>query len=81
MHTRTTTMLVTVTMLLTAGCGSEPSQDEIADRCIKAVNALDTPPHVDDPRPEECEGLADDDYQLVILHRGLQDEGIFGDDG
>jgi len=75
----TGTVIAAAAVLGLIGCSNEPSQEEIADRCIKAVDELEVPPHADDPRPAACEGLDEEDYHLVILRRGLQDKDLMPD--
>ncbi|MFI1472061.1 hypothetical protein [Streptomyces wuyuanensis] len=75
---RTRAITVTILALLTAATatGCAKSQAEIAGACSLAFEKLDKAPHKDDPRPPACEGLNDEDYNLIHSHKVLKDAGL-----
>lgn len=86
MRTRTRLTLVGVAASLPiiglAGPALYDTQEEIADRCIPAVEVSNgSKLHVDKPRPEACEGLNDSDYGLILFHQNLTDDGVFDEEG
>ncbi|MFB4194230.1 hypothetical protein [Streptomyces carpaticus] len=62
------------------GCSSdsEPTQDEIAAKCLPALKER---PGGDGSKPAECEGLTDDNYTMLIMSVAMDDLGWFDDDG
>ncbi|WP_405531554.1 hypothetical protein OG592_27170 [Streptomyces avidinii] len=72
---RTLTAL-TASLLLATGCSNEPSYDQAAERCIKAVNALPKGAQLHDARPKPCERMTDEDYNLIHAHKTLTDAGL-----
>lgn len=75
----TTTLLLAVCLLAgaTAGCSSEKSQDEIAADCVKAITDASTKTS----RPDECEGLPQDDYDALLMSWALKDQGVIDENG
>lgn len=69
---RRTVIALLLLVTLTA-CGSERTQDEIAADCQKAIDETSTKTN----RPEECKGLSDDNYRLVLAHWILEQQGAF----
>lgn len=63
---------------LTAACGK--SDEEIAADCQKAL-AKSTAGATENNRPEACEGLAQDDYEALLMSEALKDTGVIDEDG
>lgn len=70
----------TVAALALAGCAS---YQEIREDCAAKVAHMDGPPkHVrNDPRPDECEDVKQQDYDKIVLSRTFHDKGWVDDDG
>jgi len=69
------TVIAVAAMLLTAAslAGCSKSQDEIADECEKAIDSASTTTN----RPDECDGLSDENYRLVLAHWIMEQQGAF----
>lgn len=65
-----------VALLIAGAAGCSKSQDEIAEDCRQAIDSTSTKTN----RPDECKGLSDDNYQLLLMHRILVDQGLVDDD-
>jgi hypothetical protein len=76
---RRTTVLLAACLLAGAavGCSSEKSQDEIAAECVKAITDAST----ETSRPDECEGLPQDDYEALLMSWVLKDQGVIDENG
>ncbi|MFE6412580.1 hypothetical protein ACFVOR_37235 [Streptomyces sp. NPDC057837] len=75
---RTTTALL-ATLLLTAGavgCSDDKSYGEITADCAAA---LKDQPEGDNSKPAACDGVKEDDYQVLRLSQGLEDSGVVKD--
>lgn len=71
------TLLLAATLL--AGCG-EPSYDEAAEQCIKAVEALPAGAQRD-PKPKACKRMTDKDYSLIFMSKIFDDKGWTDENG
>jgi hypothetical protein len=60
------------------GCSSQPTQDEIATACVKALKARGDG---DTGKPKDCEGLTEDNYTTLVMSQVLHDTGAVDDDG
>lgn len=76
---RTTTTLLAALLLAgtLAGCSSGRTQDEIAADCEKALSSAATKTN----RPDACDGLTQDNYDALLMHWALQQQGILDDNG
>ena len=76
---RTATLLATLLLLAGAavGCTSGRSQDEIAADCQKALTSAATKTH----RPDACKDLSQDDYDALLMHWVLQQQGVLDENG
>jgi uncharacterized lipoprotein len=75
---RTTTALLAVLLAVggVAGCSSEKSYEEITADCAAA---LKDQADGDNSKPEACEGVKQDDYDVLRLSQGLEDSGLVKD--
>ena len=74
---RTTTALLAI--LLTAGvvgCSDDKSYEEITVDCAAA---LKDQAEGDNSKPEECEGVKKDDYNVLRISQSLEDSGVVKD--
>lgn len=76
---RATTLLLAACLLAGAavGCSSERSQDEIAADCRPALSSEATKTD----RPKECEGLTQENYDALLMHWILEQQGVLDKDG
>ena len=77
---RTITALL-ATLLLTAGaagCSDDKSYEEITADCAAA---LKDQPEGDNSKPTACDGVKEDDYQVLRLSQGLKDAGAVDESG
>ncbi len=77
---RHTTALLTAACLLLAGAavGCSKSYDEIGEECVAALKERSKGDKV---KPEACEGLKDEDYQVLLLSQTIDDLGWTDDEG
>lgn len=75
--------IVIAASLVTLGIGGvtynvvHKTQDEIATGCSKALIARGEPSPT---RPEACEGLTEDNYDKLVIHSIMVDQGYVDDD-
>ncbi len=75
---RTTALLACLLLAGTAaGCSSQRSQDEIAADCEKALSSKATKTN----RPNACKGLTQDNYDALLMHWVLQQQGVLDENG
>lgn len=71
--------LVPVLLLTLTGCAD---QKEVAESCAAKIAHMNNPPqHASDPRPEACEDLNDEDYEVIVVHRSFNDGEVFDEEG
>lgn len=71
---RTAIAVATVLLAVAPLAGCSKSQDEIAAECEKAIDSTSTTTN----RPDECDGLSDENYKLLLAHWILEQQGAFG---
>jgi len=81
---RRRTAIISTSALAIAGAAtglgiwlSQPSYDDIVKGCQKALTSSSTKTH----RPAACEGLKQDDYDVVLMHWVLEQQGVFDKNG
>lgn len=73
---RTTAALLLACLTL-AACTSERTQDEIAADCRPALSKKATKTDW----PAECEGLTQENYDALLMHWILEQQGILDENG
>jgi hypothetical protein len=75
---RTTTALLAVLLTMggVASCSSQKSYEEITADCAQALKDR---ADGDNSKPEACEGVKKDDYDVLRLSQGLEDSGLVKD--
>lgn len=74
----TTVLLAAALGAGVAGCSSQPSYDQIAANCAKALVAR---PDGDRSKPAACNGLKEKDYGTLLLDATLNKSGLVNPDG
>lgn len=80
MRTRTITAVLLAATFLTAGCSSELTYDQAAERCIVAVKALPAGAQ-SNPKPKACERMTEKDYNLIFMSKIFDDKGWTDENG
>lgn len=80
MHARLAVAALAAALLVggLVGCSSQPTQDEIATACVKALKAR---ADGDTDKPKDCEGLTEDNYTTLVMSQVITDEGWVDEDG
>ena len=77
MRRRTILIIASVAVVIAAGIAftvwrvNNPSYGTIAKNC---AHALEVRPDGDQAKPEDCEGLSEDDYQTLLMSHVLTDD-------
>ncbi|CAL9663231.1 hypothetical protein SUDANB108_07113 [Streptomyces sp. enrichment culture] len=78
MRCTTTTALLAV-LLLAGGataCSDNKSYEEITADCAATIKDQ---PEGDTSKPDECDGVNEDDYKVLRISQGLEDSGVVKD--
>lgn len=79
MRTRIAAPFIAAALLIPlAGCSSQPTQEEIAKSCVKALSAR---ADGDKAKPKDCNGLSDDDYNTLLMSNVLTGGGFVDKNG
>ncbi len=79
---RHTTILLAATLLLAGaavGCSSEPSYEEVTKQCAAALAKQYKADG--EGRPDQCEGVKEDDYTALVASAAMGDLGWTDDAG